>query len=431
MKLDLGFIILASLLLFWLMSSWEALIQLSGGRARRIENKDRKLAGRLEEWIEHKTAYETVFRLLSLLTVGFISVAGFDMIDSDYPSLRLRLRILIFICSGLSFMLFAEIITGLAVHLFDIALLKITMPFIKILRYSFFLPLVFITEAIKNKTEEAHFKDGDEERTTAEDEIMSLVEQDSSDRDDSSSLEEDEKRMIRGIFDLDHTSVREIMTPRVDVKALSMESSVDEAIHLITESGHSRIPVYEGGIDDIQGVLYAKDLLDRAAIKNRPIKSLLRKPMFVPETKEVGDLLEEIKKNRRHVVIVIDEYGGTAGIITLEDIIEEIVGEIRDEYDQNEDDSPTHSQLPDGSHVFDARTLISEVNEILGTYLPDGDDVDTLGGLICSELGHIPKPGETVAFEKENMNITVLKSDSKKILSLKITLQAENDKNRN
>jgi CBS domain containing-hemolysin-like protein len=411
------------------MSAWEALIQLSGGRVRRIENKDRALAGKLELWIEKRSAYETVFRFLSLLMVSFISVAGFDILKSHYPDFTRTTVFLVFFCAGLSFMLFAEIITGLAVHLFDIALLKITMPFIIALRYTFFFPLVFITESIKNKTEEAHFKDGDEERTTAEDEIMSLVEQDSSDKDDSSSLEEDEKRMIRGIFDLDNTSVREIMTPRVDVKALSIDKSVEEAIALITETGHSRIPVYEGSIDDIQGILYAKDLLDREKIKDKPLKSLLRKPIFVPETKEVGDLLEEIKKNRRHVVIVIDEYGGTAGIITLEDIIEEIVGEIRDEYDQNEDDSPTHAELPDGSHIFEARTLISEVNEILGIYLPDGEDVDTLGGLVCSELGHIPKPGEEVYFDDKKVHIKVLKSDSKKVLSLKITLQDQNDKN--
>jgi CBS domain containing-hemolysin-like protein len=427
MKLDIEFIVLASALFFLLISAWEALIQLSGGRARRLESKDRSLAKKVEGWVEHKSSYQTVFRFLSLFTVCFIAVGSFDIIKNYYHDKPFHMTLLVFIAVGLLFMLFTEISTRLIVQYLDVRILNITMPVIKVLRYSIFFPLVFITESIKNKSEEVQSKDGDEEKTTAEDEILSLVEHDSASGDDSSSLEEDEKRMIRGIFDLDNTSVREIMTPRVDVKALPIDSTIDDAIELITDSGHSRIPVFKGSIDHIEGILYAKDLLDRKKINNKELKSLLRKPIFVPETKEVGDLLEEIKKNRRHFVVVIDEYGGTAGIITLEDIIEEIVGEIRDEYDLNEDDTPMHSELPEGGHIFDARTLINDVNEILDIYLPDGDEVDTIGGLVCCELGHIPKSGEQLLLEDGKIEIKVLKSDLKRIKALKITIRNEDD----
>ena len=426
MKLDIEFIILASALFFLLMSAWEALIQLSGGRARRLESKDRKLAKKVEGWVESKSSYETVFRFLSLFTVCFISVGFFDMIKNHYQNNSMQMNVLYFVAVGLIFMLFTEISTRLIVQYLDVSILNITMPVVKILRYTIFFPLVFITESIKNKSEEVQSKDGDEEKTTAEDEILSLVEHDSS-GDDASSLEEDEKRMIRGIFDLDNTLVREIMTPRVDVKALPIDSDIEDAIALITETGHSRIPVFKGSIDNIEGILYAKDLLDRKKINNRKLESLLRKPIFVPETKEVGDLLEEIKKNRRHVVVVIDEYGGTAGLITLEDIIEEIVGEIRDEYDLNEDDSPMHSELPHGGHIFDARTLIDDVNEILDIYLPDADEVDTIGGLVCAELGHIPKSGEVLLLNDDEIEIKVLKSDQKRIKTLKITVRTKDD----
>ena len=426
MKLDIEFIILASVLFFLLMSAWEALIQLSGGRARRLESKDRKLAKKVEGWVESKSSYETVFRFLSLFTVCFISVGFFDMIKTHYQNHSMQMNVLYFVAVGLIFMLITEVSTRLIVQYLDVTILNITMPVVKVLRYTIFFPLVFITESIKNKSEEVQSKDGDEEKTTAEDEILSLVEHDSS-SDDASSLEEDEKRMIRGIFDLDNTLVREIMTPRVDVKALPIDSDIEDAIALITETGHSRIPVFKGSIDNIEGILYAKDLLDRKKIKDRELESLLRKPIFVPETKEVGDLLEEIKKNRRHVVVVIDEYGGTAGLITLEDIIEEIVGEIRDEYDLNEDDSPMHSELPYGGHIFDARTLIDDVNEILDIYLPDADEVDTIGGLVCSELGHIPKSGEVLLLNDDKIEIKVLKSDQKRIKTLKITVRTKDD----
>jgi len=428
MKIDTGVFISAIVLFLWLMSAWDALIQLSGGRARRIEVKNRILSKKVEEWVENRSAYDTVFRFLVFLTVCFLAVAMFVFVKDRYTSLQSHTVFIFSTLATLVFIFMGEIISRAFVFRFDIALLQFTMPIIRVLRYSFLFPVVFLTELLKNKTEERRAGEGDDDKTTTEDEILSLVDQDVPEGEDSTSLEEDERRMIRGVFELDNTVVREIMTPRVDVKALAIESSLDDAIKLITESGHSRIPVFEVSVDDIKGIIYAKDFLNRKNFEGKTLAQLARRPIFVPETKEVGDLLEDIQKNRRHFAVVIDEYGGTAGIVTLEDIIEEIVGEIRDEYDHNEDDTPMHVAMPDGSVVFDARTLVSDVNEILDAYIPDDEDVDTIGGFVCGELGHIPKPEEELAVNDGEINIKVLKADNKRILTLKITKESiEND----
>ena len=422
MKIDAGVFVSAIFLFVWFMSAWDALTQLSGGRARRIEAGNRKLSMKVEEWMDNKSAYDTVFSFLVFLTVCFLAVAMFVFVRSNYASFQSQAVIVISVLATFFFILLGEIVSKLFVYKFDVELLRFTMPVIRILRYSLFFPVVFLTELLKHKTEEHQAREGDDNKTTTEDEILSLVEQDSTEGDaDHTSLEEDEKRMIRGVFELDNMAVREIMTPRVDVKALSMTSSIDDALDLIVLSGHSRIPVFEGSVDDIKGILYAKDFLDSKRIAGKSLAELVRRPIFVPETKEVGDLLEEIQKNRRHFAVVIDEYGGTAGIVTLEDIIEEIVGEIRDEYDQNEDDTPMHVSMPDGAVVFHGRTLVSDVNEIIDVYIPEGEDVDTIGGFVCGELGHIPKPGEELQINDGEINIKVLKADNKRIITLKIT----------
>ena len=403
----------------WLISAWDALVHFSGGRVRRIESKDRELAKKSEDWLENKHAYETVFRFLIFLVLSsltgflFFFIKKYTLIQELYSTVLTSM-----LCSFLIVIIF-EIINEGIIARFDLSLLRVTMPWIKILRYSIFFPFVFCIEALREKIDKWQQQDDDEERATTEDEILSLVDQNEADGEDS-SLEEDEKRMIKGVFDLDNTDVREIMTPRVDIIGINLSATIDKAVQLFIESGHSRIPVYEKNMDNIKGILYAKDFLDQDNFKNKTLIHIARAPIFIPETKEVGDLLAEIQKTRNHFAVVIDEYGGTAGIVTLEDIIEEIVGEIRDEYDVNEDDAPMHVVMPDGSFIFDARTLIDDVNDILDSHIPDDEDVDTIGGFVCGELGHIPHKGEELIVDNNLLKIIVVKADKKKILKLKI-----------
>jgi putative hemolysin len=223
---------------------------------------------------------------------------------------------------------------------------------------------------------------------------------------------ESEKEMIASILEMDDTAAREVMVPRIDVVALNVETTFQGALDVILEAGHSRIPVYEDNIDKIVGMLYAKDLLlcFRENRIDTSIRDLLRPTYFVPVSKKVNILLRDMQKHRVHIAVVVDEYGGTAGLVTIEDILEEIVGEIQDEYDAEED---VHVEIvgPD-AYLLNSRLDIYSLSKLLDTELPN-EDADTLGGLIYSILGHVPEQGEAV--EVHGWQFTVLSIEGNRI----------------
>ena len=225
-----------------------------------------------------------------------------------------------------------------------------------------------------------------------EEEIKTLVDA----GEEGGAIEEEEKEMIYSIFEISDTWARELMVPRIDVMALDVSTPLPEAADALLAAGHSRAPVYEGTIDNILGILYAKDLLTRwrSGTLEGDLRSVVRPALFVPETKKANELLAELQQRRTHMAIVVDEYGGTAGLVTLEDIVEEIVGDIRDEYDVNEETYV--EKVNETEYVFDARINIGEVNELLHTHLPS-EDSDSLGGYIYGQLGRIPAASEKVA----------------------------------
>jgi len=211
-------------------------------------------------------------------------------------------------------------------------------------------------------------------------------------------LEQEERKMIYSIFRLGNTLAREIMIPRIDVTALEVEASLDQAVDLLMKTGHSRMPIYEESIDNILGLLYVKDLLPvwREGSQITSLRELLRPAYFVPEAKKVDELLGEMQARRIHMAIVVDEYGGIAGLVTLEDIVEEIVGEIQDEYDQAEE-SP-YQELEGGEYIFQGRVDLDDFNEIMGSYLPT-EEADTIGGFIYNRIGRVPSSGENLQID--------------------------------
>jgi len=233
-----------------------------------------------------------------------------------------------------------------------------------------------------------------------EEEIKTLVDA----GEEGGVLEEEEKEMIYSIFAIGDTIAREIMVPRIDMLALDVTTPLPEAVEAALSRGHSRIPVFQDNIDNIVGLLYAKDLLRawRDGSQLAGLRALLRPAYFVPETKKVDELLAELQAKRIHLAVVVDEYGGTAGIVTLEDIVEEIVGEIRDEYDVNEES--LFERVSDTEYIFDARIDLDEVNELLQLELPSGES-DSLGGFIYSQLGHVPTPSEKVTGAKVEFEV--------------------------
>lgn len=231
------------------------------------------------------------------------------------------------------------------------------------------------------------------------------------------AIEATEKEMIVSIFELHDTVVGEIMVPRPDMVAIPVTASLSEALNVILQAGYSRIPVYEGTIDHIVGVLYAKDLLRlmRDGIQEASLKELLRPPYFVPEGKRIVDLLREMQQRKVHMAIVVDEYGGVAGLVTIEDILEEIVGEIQDEFDRSEEPLV----LPIGEHMylFDGRVDLDEVRELLGVTL-SAEGADTLAGYVYERLGRIPTAGET--FQEEGLEFRVEEVLGRRIRKIRV-----------
>ncbi len=216
-------------------------------------------------------------------------------------------------------------------------------------------------------------------------------------------LEEDEKEMIYSIFEFGDTLVREVMVPRIDIVAVEATTPIGQALDVIIRAGHSRVPVYQDTIDNIIGLLYAKDLLAylRDGQTKVPLQNIVRPAYFVPEAKKVDELLEELQKQHKHMAIVIDEYGGVAGLVTIEDILEEIVGEIQDEYDTEE--PPVEAVGPD-EYIINARISLDDLEQLLNVKLP-AESGDTLGGFIYSQLGKIPVVGDRLHFADWDMEV--------------------------
>ena len=228
-------------------------------------------------------------------------------------------------------------------------------------------------------------------------------------------LEAEEEQMIQAVIELGDQRIHEVMVPRIAMVTLSATASMDEAIDTVVDGGHSRIPVYEETIDEIIGILYAKDLLPflKASVTERPsLRSILRTPVFVPESMSVDDLLHEFQRRKIHIAIVLDEYGGTAGLVTIEDLLEEIVGEIQDEYDEEE---PLIVRLSDDEARIDGRADVDDLGELFDTDLglEDEDEYDTVGGLIYHRIGGVPKPGDQV--QVDGVTLTVETTDGRRV----------------
>jgi len=255
-----------------------------------------------------------------------------------------------------------------------------------------------------------------------EEEIKTLVDA----GEEGGVLEEDEKEMIYSIFEFGETLAREVMVSRVDIVALDADTPLLDAMDVVIKHNHSRVPVYQDSIDNVIGILYAKDLLQvlrekgREAANQIKLSDIVRPATFTPESKKVDELLEEMQKRRIHMSIVIDEYGGTAGLVTIEDILEEIVGEIQDEYDQAEESMI--QPVSEGEWLVDARTNLSDLNDLLKSNIPI-DESDTLGGFIYSALGKVPLPGDEV--RHENLLLKVVNVAGRRIGKVKVQMVAD------
>lgn len=250
-------------------------------------------------------------------------------------------------------------------------------------------------------------------KKTTEEEINDFIEA----SEEEGLVNEEESEMLRSIFSLGTTIVREIMVPRTEMACITVDAGVRELLDTIINCGHSRIPVYEQTIDNIVGLLYAKDLLKQWG---RPddavsVRSIMRTPYFIPESKNLEELLQEFKRKRVHLAIVIDEYGGTSGLVTIEDLLEQIVGDIQDEYDSEED---LFSANPDGSITADGRLPVEELEEYFDISI-ECDKFDSVGGLVFYLTGKIPAVGDTI--EGAGLRLKILDADLRRVKKVSVT----------
>ena len=271
-------------------------------------------------------------------------------------------------------------------------------------------PLAKLEEKLKKRMITAS---DDEDRPTPEEAIRSLVDEKA-----NLDLEEEERDIIRSVFEFGETVVREIMVPRVAVEGIEDTGTIDQCTANIHESHHSRYPVFHESLDDIRGSVHVKDILHSLALKkgSQRITSITKTIPFVPESMPINDLLQLLRAEQSQMAVVVDEYGGTAGMVTMEDIIEELVGDIQDEYDVDEG-SAIH-RLSDGSSIINARMPADEVNDVLSIHIPLSEEYDSIGGFACSALGHIPRPGETV--DGSDFQLTIQSATEKQILSVRV-----------
>jgi gliding motility-associated protein GldE len=288
----------------------------------------------------------------------------------------------------------------------------VSLPLLSIFR--FFYPLSYIIDkTISVLVKVFPMEEAEEEKFLHPNEFQALLDLGESE----GELESDEKKLIHSIFEFGDTIVREIMIPRTDMVCISHDIRIEEVVKIIAVKGHTRIPVYEETVDQVQGIIHAKDLLPQIIDGNttKTILDFARPALFVPEAKKIDDLLKVFQKERQHMAIVVDEYGGTAGLVTLEDVLEEIVGEIRDEYDQEQ---VLYKILDDKSYLMNAKIDIDSLNKLIHIDIPETDEYDTLGGFILDMTGNVPEQNEVLRYR--DYELTMVKVEQNRIIHVKI-----------
>lgn len=347
------------------------------------------------------------------ITLGLLKNAGLVLLGAASAWLALQVQstqvMVAILGSWLLLALFqpvwrALILQHAAILVFQLApLLRIFMVLLRPITFS-----IYQINSWANRHEAMRVEDG----AGLTDETLRLLMNTTDSGEEIEEIEENEREMIASILEMNDTVVREVMVPRIDMVAMDAETTFPEALDTIISAGHSRIPVYEEHIDHIIGILYAKDMLRcfRDQTTATPLRQLLRPPYFIPASKKVDALFQEMQKHRVHIATVVDEYGGTAGLITIEDIIEEIMGDIQDEYDAEED---SYVQLigPD-TYLLNSRLDVYSLSKLLDIEL-DTDSADTLGGLLFNLMEHVPGQGECV--EHQGWRFTVLSLDGRRI----------------
>ncbi len=419
--LELGIIVVLVLLNGIFAATEIALVTIRRSRIQQLIDEGHKAAVRVQRLKENPGRFLAVIQIginfLGFLASAFAAVSLVDemaiWLETFQPLQGVASAVALIVVTSLLTIftiIFGELVPkqiGLA-HAERVAMS--TSRFIDVLGVIFGPLVAFLTWTTRRISRLFGADVAADERISAE-ELRLIIEQGG----EQGILEAEEEQMINAVIELGSRRVHEVMVPRIDIAGIPASSTFDEAIETIVEHGHSRIPVYEESVDEILGILYAKDLLPilRDSAGARPdLRSLLRTPVYIPESMTVDDLLHEFQRRKVHIAIVLDEYGGTAGLVTIEDLLEEIVGEIQDEYDEEE---PMVVRLSDDEARVDGRASVDDLADLFDTNLglEDEDEYDTVGGLIYHRIGGVPSPGDRV--DVDGLILTVETTDGRRV----------------
>ena len=441
---DPGSVFLQILLLFILIlvnaffaMSEIAIISLNDAKIDKMAEDGDKKAKQIQKLTENSSNFLSTIQI-GVTLAGFLTSAtaaqSFAVMLADAVAKTALIRYIPYsVISGVSTVLITLLMSYFSLVLGELAPKKIAMQKPEKVSFAVVPILLFVSKVTKPFVKILSFStntvvrlfgidpNADEECVT-EEEIRMMVDVGQ----ENGVIEDVQKEMINNIFEFDDIDVADIMTHRTDMACVDAEDSLAEAISVAIEEGYSRIPVYEEDPDNVIGILYIKDLLKyvgNTLPKHKGLKEIMRKAYYVPESKRCGALFSEMTEKHVQMAIVVDEYGGTAGIVTLEDILEAIVGNIQDEYD-NEDEEI--SKIDETTFTMDGVTDLEEVEEQLGIEFPE-DDYDTLGGFIISLLGFLPQDGDMNAVEYKNIRFTVLNVDERRIGKVKVEILPQPD----
>ena len=405
-----------------------AVVSLNSTKLRKLQEEGDKTAGKLLKMVEDSSAFLSTIQV-AITLAGYLGAAfageNFAPVLSSWlyndlgfqvlPQAALNNVAIIIITIILSYftLVFGELVPKRIALQKSYEFAKVACGVIRGMAFVLRPVIWLLSVSVNGVLRLLRLKVEAEEENVTEDEIRMMVDLGG----EKGAIDEDEQEWIQNVFDFGDISVREAMTPRSDMDALDIESTDEEIMEMIQESGHSRFPVYEESVDTVLGILNARDyLLDRGTGKKTPLKDLLRSAYFVPETIKADNLFKEMQKEKVHIAIVVDEYGGTEGIITMEDLLEEIVGNIYDEFDKAE--QPEIEPLSENQWRVTGSVPISTLVDDLDLPLPESDDYDTLGGMIVTRLNAIPKDGEQLDMEVNGVELHVEKIEDHRIESV-------------
>ena len=409
-----------------------AVVSLNSTKLRKLEEDGNKTASRLLKMVEEPSAFLSTIQV-AITLAGYLGSAfaaenfsgglsnwlyytlGFQALSLS--ALNTVSIIIITIILSYFTLVFGELVPKRIAMQKSYEVAKLACGVIRVMAFVLRPVIWLLSVSVNAVLRLLRLKVEAEEESVTEDEIRMMVDLGG----ERGAIDEDEQEWIQNVFDFGDISVREAMTPRSDVDALPCDADDQEILEMIRECGRSRMPVYLEFIDTILGILNARDfLLDRNSGKNTPLKELLRPAYFAPETIKADNLFKEMQKEKVHIAIVVDEYGGTEGIITMEDLLEEIVGNIYDEFDEPE--QPEIVPLAENEWRITGSTPISSLVDDLNLPLPESDDYDTLGGMIVTRLNAIPKDGEELDLEVNGVALHVEKIQEHRIESVVIRL---------